>query len=169
MLKVFTCFEKVFNKIEDFLQFLSNVALIFIMLIISIDVLGRNFFNKPLKGTYEMTELVAALLVFFALAITHRHGDHITIDFLVERFNRKVQHWVNGVIEVCISFLLFYMSTHIFANGARMMERNATTTDLSIPTGPFLYITGIALIIFAITAFMKAINHFRGAVSKHES
>lgn len=169
MQKAFDQFEKVFKKIENFLQLLSNLALLFIMLIISIDVIGRNLFNKPLKGTFELTELVAALLVFFALAITHRHGEHITIDFLVEKFGKKAQHWLDGIIELFICFLLAYMSTHIFANGARMIARNATTTDLSIPTGPFLYVAGVTLIVFAITALLKAINHFREAVHKNES
>src|SRR5690606_30654588 len=97
--------EKILNKVIDIQQFISNIFLIFIMSIITFDVLGRNLLNKPLKGTYEMTELGAALLVFFALAITHRKDDHITIDFFVERFSEKVRNIINGIVEIVIAVI----------------------------------------------------------------
>lgn len=158
--------EKVIDKVVDIQQFLSNMFLIFIMFIITLDVLGRNILNQPLKGTYELTELGSALLVFFALAITHRVGDHITIDFLVDKFSEKTKNIINGIIEVVIAAILVLMSVQIFENGVRMMERNSTTTDLAIPVHPFLYIITFTIIIFAITALFKAIHYFRMAVKK---
>lgn len=161
--------EKFVDKIVDIQQFLSNMFLIFIMLIISLDVLGRNILNKPLKGTYELTELGAALLVFFALAITHRVGDHITIDFVVERFSEKAQNIIKGIIDIVIAIILVVMSVQIFDNGLRMMDRSSTTTDLSIPVYPFLFIITFTLIIFALTAIFKAIHYFGSVVNKNES
>lgn len=161
-----TKIEKGFNKIVNAMQFVSNCILILIMTLISIDVLGRNLFNKPLKGTFEVIELTAALLVFFAFAITHREGEHITIDFLVERFSDKITAWLMGVIEVCIAILLTFMSYHIFGNGMRLMARNTTTTDLSIPLYPFLFIVAVTLVIFAIVAIFKAIDYIRQAVKQ---
>lgn len=158
--------EKILNKVIDIQQFISNIFLIFIMSIITFDVLGRNLLNKPLKGTYEMTELGAALLVFFALAITHRKDDHITIDFFVERFSEKVRNIINGIVEIVIAVILFIMSKNIFDNALRMMERKTTTTDLALSLYPFLFLITFTLIIFALTAIFKAINYFGLAVNK---
>lgn len=158
--------EKILNKVIDIQQFISNIFLIFIMSIITFDVLGRNLLNKPLKGTYEMTELGAALLVFFALAITHRKDDHITIDFFVERFSEKVRNILNGIVEIVIAVILFIMSKNIFDNALRMMERKTTTTDLALSLYPFLFLITFTLIIFALTAIFKAINYFGLAVNK---
>ncbi|WP_339160731.1 TRAP transporter small permease [Siminovitchia sp. FSL H7-0308] len=158
--------EKILNKIVDIQQFISNMFLIFIMVLITLDVAGRNFLNKPLKGTYEMTELGAALLVFFALAITHRHGDHITIDFLVDRLSTKAKHVLNGVIEIVITFTLLFMARHIFDNGLRFMERKTTTSDLALSIHPFLFVISFTLVIFALTAIFKAITHFSLVVNK---
>src|SRR5690625_5307593 len=158
--------EKVLNKVVDIQQFISNMALLFIMTIITLDVLGRNLFNKPLKGTYEMTELGAALLVFLALAITHRKDEHITIDFVVDLLPAKVRHIINGIAELIIVAVVLLMSQHIFNNGVRMMERKTTTTDLSITVYPFLFIITITLVVFALMAIIKAISYFRMAVNK---
>jgi TRAP-type C4-dicarboxylate transport system permease small subunit len=162
--KIFDTSASLLNKVVDIQQFIANIFLVFMMAIITLDVIGRNFFHSPLKGTYEMTELTSALLVFFAFAITHRYEEHITIDFLVEKFSVRMQHIFNGVIEIVITILLFLMARHIFDNGVRMMERGATTTDLSIPVYPILFIITFTLIVFGLTALLKAINHFRGVV-----
>jgi TRAP-type transport system small permease protein len=135
------------------------------MAIITFDVIGRNLFNSPLKGTYELTELSSALLVFFALAITHRLGDHITIDFLTDRFTERNRNRIFGVIEIIIAVVLFSMARHMFDNGLRMMERNATTTDLALPVHPFIFIIAFTIIVFMLTAIFKAIAYFRLAVN----
>lgn len=158
--------EKVVDKIVHLQQVVSNMFLLFMMGIITFDVLGRNIWNRPLKGTFEMTELGAALLVFFALAATHRLDEHITIDFLTEKCPRKVQQFLYGTIEVVITVLLFVMARQIFANGMRMMERKTTTTDLALPLHPFLFVITFTLVIFAFIALYKAIHHFRAVVMK---
>lgn len=158
--------EQLFDKLIDVTQFITNMFLLFIMLLISFDVIGRNLFNKPIKGAFELTELGAALLVFFALAVTHRQGEHITIDFLVDRFSKKIRNWLVAIIEFCIAIVLLYMSWHMYDFGLRSMARNTTTTDLLIPIYPFLIIAAITLIIFAITAIIKAVKTIGQAVNE---
>lgn len=164
--KVTGNFERYLNKIITIQQFFANLLLVFMMLIISFDVIGRNFFNKPLTGTFEMTELSSALLVFFALIVTHQNSEHVTIDFVTDKLPAKVQNIINGFIEIIITIVLLFMSRHIFANGLRMMERKATTTDLSLPLYPFMFIITLTLITFALFTIFKAIYYFRMAVDK---
>lgn len=162
--------ESLVIKIVGIQGHIANGVLLFMMAIISFDVIGRNFFNNPLKGTlkgtYEMTELSSAMLVFLALAITHQKGNHITIDFLVDRFSKKVQNLLLGVVEMVIALVVLLMAMHIFENGLRMMERNSATTDLGLPVYPFLFIIAFTLTMFMLLAFFKAIAYFRMAVMK---
>ncbi|MBC5638045.1 TRAP transporter small permease [Ornithinibacillus sp. BX22] len=158
--------ESLVIKIVGIQGQIANGVLLFMMAIISFDVIGRNFFNHPLKGTYEMTELSSAMLVFLALAITHQRGNHITIDFLVERFSKKAQNLLLGVVEMVIALVVLLIAMHIFENGLRMMERNSATTDLGLPVYPFLFIIAFTLTTFMLLAFFKAIAYFRMAVIK---
>lgn len=166
MPKILEKLKNIVKKIVEIQGHIANGILLFMMAIISFDVIARNFLNNPLKGTYEMTELSSAMLVFLALAITHQRGNHITIDFLVDRFSKKVRNLLLGVVEMMIGLVVFLMAMHIFENGLRMMERNSATTDLGLPVYPILFIIAFTLITFMLLAFFKAIAYFRMAVMK---
>lgn len=159
-------FEKVLKKLVNLQQVIANILLVLMMTLITFDVLGRNLINHPFKGSYELTELGSALLVFFALAITHLREDHITIDFLLDRFSEKSRNLVNGLIECLIAVVLFFMSVEIYDNATRAMERHSTTTDLAIPIHPFQFLIAFTLLVFMLTAMLKAMNYFRLAVHK---
>ncbi|MEK3933717.1 TRAP transporter small permease [Sporosarcina sp. FSL W7-1349] len=158
--------DNLLDKLSSFQLFLSNCFLIFMMLIISFDVIGRNFFNKPIVGTFEMTELSSALLVFFALAMTHRHKEHISIDFAVTKLPEKARNLLEGIIELVIFVTLLFMANQVFANAGRIMERQTTTSDLGWPMYPFLYIATFGLGVFALVALVSAIKYFASAVKK---
>lgn len=166
MLEIIKRMENLLNKIVSLQQFISNIFLIFIMFIITFDVIGRNLLNKPLKGTYEMTELGAAMLVFFALAVTHQHKEHISIDFAVEKLPARVKSILNGFIELIIFVLLMLMANQVLNNATRTMARKTTTTDLGLLIYPFLYIAAFGIVIFALAALASAIKYWAMAVNK---
>ena len=56
-------------------------ALMFcLMLLTCVDVVGRYFFNKPVTGGFELTEMLLAALIFAGLPLVTLRGDHITVD-----------------------------------------------------------------------------------------
>ncbi|MFK4997204.1 TRAP transporter small permease subunit [Bacillus sp. N9] len=44
------------------------------MLLTTADVIGRNVFNKPITGTYELTGLALAIIIFFSLGTAQIKG-----------------------------------------------------------------------------------------------
>ncbi len=113
-----------------------------------------------------MTELSSALLVFFALAMTHRHKEHISIDFAVSKLSTKAKHILDGVIELVIFVTVVIMANQVLANAVRIMERKTTTSDLGWPIYPFYYIATFGLGVFALVALASAIKYFALAVKK---
>lgn len=166
MKKALKVIDNLLNKLTSIQLLLSNIFLIFMMSIITFDVLGRNFFNKPLSGTFEMTELSSALLVFFALAMTHRHNEHVSIDFVADRLGAKARSILDGFVEFIIFIVLVFMASQVFENAGRIMERKTTTSDLGLVIYPFLYIATFGLFIFALVALASAIKYWALAVKK---
>ncbi|HEX6593972.1 MAG TPA: TRAP transporter small permease [Bacillota bacterium] len=165
MVKIVQITEVFLNRVVRLQQFISNSLLLFMMTIVTVDVIGRNFFNQPLKGTFEMTELSAGILVFFALAMTHRYREHISIDFIVEKLSKRTKLVLDGAIEFVISITLIVMATHMFKNAVRVMHRKMTTIDLHIVIYPFLYVASFAIVIFALVALLNAIKYWLAAVN----
>ena len=46
------------------------------------DVIGRYIFNWPLRGAFEITELLLLTLIFAGLPLASRADEHVTLDFI---------------------------------------------------------------------------------------
>ena len=47
-----------------------------------VDVVGRYFFNAPIPGGYEITQILMAAIIFGGLPAVSRLESHITVDLL---------------------------------------------------------------------------------------
>ncbi len=166
MKKIIQQMESLLNRVIVIQQFIANGLLLLMMTIITADVIGRNLFNKPLKGTFEMTELSSGILVFFTLAMTHRYGEHISIRFIADKLSKKTQFFIDSVIEWVIFFTLLIMSIHVFQHATRVMERKMATTDLHVVIYPFLYVASFAIVTFALVALLNAIKYWFATVNE---
>ncbi len=69
------------------------------MLLTTLDVVGRYFFNLPLKGSAEATELLLAVIVFAGIPAAAVRGEHISIDLLEHVLSaraRRIQAILGG-------------------------------------------------------------------------
>lgn len=152
------------HRIIRFFHALSNVALCVMILCITIDVVGRFFFNQPLVGAFEATELGLAILVFFSLSMTHLYNEHISIDFFVTKRSLRTQHVIKAFCESALFFVLIIMIVQTSSYGTRLYERGTTTSDLLLPVYPFLYLIAFAAFIFALLAFSNVCKSIQKAV-----
>jgi TRAP-type C4-dicarboxylate transport system permease small subunit len=60
----------------------AAVLLFGLMLITTADVIGRYIFNWPLRGAFEITELLLLALIFAGLPLVSRADEHVTLDFI---------------------------------------------------------------------------------------
>ncbi|MGJ9385274.1 hypothetical protein [Salipaludibacillus sp. CF4.18] len=56
------------------------------------------------------------------------------------------------------------MSLTIFIEAMRLMGRNLTTSDLSLPVYPFIIIASVGSFAFALVALTNGLKHFVKAV-----
>src|SRR5690625_4609307 len=121
-------FDKIIDIFNKTLHRVSNFILLFITFLITFDVIGRFFFNRPIMGAYEITELSTGLLVFFAFAATHKYKEHIAIGFLIDRSSARFKNIIEGFIEMFVFIVLCAMGWRMFLDALRSIERNVTTS-----------------------------------------
>lgn len=136
---------------EPLLGMIAGVLLFCMMTITFVDVILRYLFNAPLRGSFEITELMLVMLIFAALPLVSRREEHVVMDFLdhflaprIYRALRALEHVVSAAVMTGMGWLLWQKAGKLAAYGD-------TTSVLRIELAPFVY--AIALLIF-VTALI---------------
>jgi len=148
------------------LHLVAQLLLFFMMLLITFDVLGRYLFHHPIKGSVDLTELALTVIIFFSIAYTHWKREHISIDFLMERFPLRVQWIADSVINLLITVLMVLMSWSMFENAQRLLRSNTVSADVGLPVYIFAFLATVGTIVFALTALFYAVHFVLKVVKK---
>ncbi|MBN2282515.1 MAG: TRAP transporter small permease [Deltaproteobacteria bacterium] len=135
-------FEKPVGILSDVFNWVAAAALTVMMLLTCCDVVLR-LFRHPIPGTYEIVSLLGTVVVAFALAYTTLQGGHIAVEFLVQRFSKRVQNAIDAVNGI-ISMLLFgIISWQSFMYGLSLRATGEVSLTIQLPIYPFAF--GISL------------------------
>lgn len=138
---------------------IAGYATLILSLMITIEVLGRKFFNFSFKGVDEIGGYVLAIGVSFSLAYSFVMRAHTRVDILLARLNPKASALLNVVAGLMIAALAVFLCWQGFASLQESIEfdSHASTplqTPLWLPQG--IWVAGLGL--FALTALVYAIR-----------
>jgi TRAP-type transport system small permease protein len=162
-------FETITLFLNNVLHKISSVLLMLLMFLTTADVVGRYFFNKPITGTYELTGLVLAIIIFFSLGSAQIKKDHIEIDFLTNKMPGKVQNFLQILSSLVLSILLALTTWQLFEYTKRIWIGNETSGDLGLPLYIFSTLAMVGAFCFMLTYLLDTLKTVLKAVSKNES
>jgi TRAP-type transport system small permease protein len=158
--------EKVIFTLNNVLHSVSSIILFLLMFLTTADVFGRYFFNKPIIGTYELTGLALAIMIFFSLGMAQIKKDHIEIDFLTNKLSVRTQSLLYAVSALILFVLVALTTWQLFNYANRIMIGNETSGDLGLPLYIFVYLTAIGAICFSMTFLLDFIKSLVKVVKK---
>ena len=94
------------DKLEEFLCYVSALAVAAMMLITTLEVVIRAGFYKSVPGSYEYVSLLFVYLIFLGLAFSQRRDAHISIGILYDRLPRKARQ-ITQCIFLLTAFAFF--------------------------------------------------------------
>ncbi len=157
--------EEKSSGLDKFITSLNNIThkvacvIVFLMMVLtSVDVIGRNFFNKPITGAYELTGLALALMVFFSLGIAQIKKDHIEIDFLTNFFPAKVQHALYALTSLIVFILLCVTTWQLFVYAQGLMVSGELTGDLGWKLYPFVMLATVGALFFTLSFILDIVR-----------
>jgi len=121
------------RHLERLLAALAGTALIGLMLVVLVDVVGRNLFNRPLAAGTELTELMLAAMSFLAFPLLAWRRRDITVDlfdFLAGATLRRLQWVLSGGVGALVYALLARQAL-VFAG--RAAGSGEATAQLQFP------------------------------------
>ena len=121
------------------LGYLAAAVLFLMMIVTAVDVVGRYFFNKPLAGGFEITEIGLALLIYCALPLVSARREHIVIDTFDVFMSPGVKTFLNRLSDIVCFVALSGVGYILFRRAVRVAEYGDTTNVLLLPLAPVVY------------------------------
>jgi TRAP-type C4-dicarboxylate transport system permease small subunit len=128
-------------------SYLGAVALVIMMLLTTVDVLGRYIFNSPILGTYEMTEFLVLIMIFSFLPFAQSEKTHVSVDLLVALFPKRVQANIelfNHAVCLGVMVLITWMGVE---KAFELKLVGEASPNLKVPDYPFVFFLALGCIV----------------------
>ena len=117
----------------------ASAILMAMMCLTFVDVVARYVFNRPIRGAFEVTELLLLVLIFAGLPLVSHADQHVTMDFIDRMLRDRERRWLNRSVDFIVAALMFFMTWQVLIKAARISSYGDSTDVLRILYGPFVY------------------------------
>jgi len=159
-------FKAIRSFVERTIRFVATIGMVFVlplMLITTADVVGRGFFNKPIAGTFELSEYMLAVIILLGAAYTQQVKGHVAVDFLTSKFSNKTQ----ALCQTLVLFLSLFIVTILVWQGFMLgIEEKGVTDQLRVPRAPFKMLVGIGGCLLWLQLFFDFIDSITKVVRR---
>jgi TRAP-type C4-dicarboxylate transport system permease small subunit len=152
--------KAVMKKFNAALGFFSGSLLLALMVMTVIDVIMRRFFNSPLLGSFELTQLSLSMIVLTGFAYANDFKEHVVIDFIYDKTPRGFKR-ICAMLTVLLTILMTaVMCFVVFRQGIRLIDTGEITFSLRLPRYPVAMIGGIAFFGYFLSAICDFFHVF---------
>lgn len=158
--------EKVGQLLARWLNWLAAAGIIVAMIIVCVNVIGRDFFGKPFKGTVDIVGLLGAFIIGGAIAHTQVIKGHIRIDMFVERLPARMRYIIASVITLMSLILFALISWQAILYTISNYEIGELSEVMDVPITPFAAFVAICFIVLTLVLLVDLIKSISKAVEK---
>ena len=123
----------------------ASVILMLLMLLTTVDVISRYLFNWPLRGGFEMTELMLLILIFAGLPLVSHADEHVTMDFIDRMLGARAVAAIVRLVHALCAAVMFFLAWLIWLKAGKIAAYGDTTDVLKIAVGPFVYFMALMI------------------------
>ena len=135
----------------------ASAILFAMMLLTTVDVVARYVFNRPLRGAFEVTELLLVVLIFAGLPLVSFAGEHAVMDFVDRVLGRRAQVALERVVQAVSAVLMFLLAWLVWGKADRVWAYRDATDVLRVVYGPFVYFMAVMLAVAGVIHLYKIV------------
>jgi TRAP-type C4-dicarboxylate transport system permease small subunit len=137
---------------------LAAALLLFgLMSLTTMDVIGRYIFNRPLRGAFEVTELLLLTLIFAGLPLASRAGEHVTLDFIDRLLGARGSLLLERAVDLVCGALILGLAWRVWVKAGKIAGYGDTTDVLRLPVAPFVYFMTLMVAVTGIVHLARAV------------
>jgi TRAP-type C4-dicarboxylate transport system permease small subunit len=149
--------------VENKLILLGALSIFLMMILVTIDVCGRFFFNSPLVGQKEITEMLMVGSVYFAIGYTQREKGHVGMDLIITKIlkgnTKKVVLILTLFLSAAISIIVSY---YTFLYALESYEKGMVSIYLGWPVWSLPLMVSIGSLLLTVRLLIDLIESFEG-------
>jgi len=127
------------RRIDAVLGVAASAILFAMMLLTFVDVVARYLFNFPLRGGFEVTELMLLVLIFAGLPLVSHADEHVTMDFIDRVLTPRATAVVVRAVHLLCAAVMFFLAWQVWLKARTIGGYGDTTDVIKIPISPFVY------------------------------
>ena len=144
------------RRADAILGVAASAILLAMMLLTVVDVVGRYFLNRPVRGAFEITELMLVVLIFAGLPLVSYRDDHAVMDFIDRLLGPAGQRALWRAVQVACAAFMFLLAWTLWIKANRIWAYRDATDVLRIVYGPFVYFMAVMLALAGIIHLYRA-------------
>jgi len=137
-----------------------------LMVLTASDVTLRYVFNRPIIGSYDLTEYMMAVVVSFGLAYCALLKGHVRVDLVVSHLPQRVQVTIDSITGLLSLFLFSIITWQSFVYMKLLFDSGLESTVLHIPRFPFAALVGLGSAFLTIVLLGNFLEFLSKAVRK---
>jgi TRAP-type C4-dicarboxylate transport system permease small subunit len=143
------------RQADAILGIAASILLGGMMLLTFADVVARYLLNWPIRGGFEITELVLLVLIFAGLPLVSHADEHVTMDFIDRLLGaRGKQVFVRAVHGLCAA-IMFLLTWLMWLKADRIWAYRDATDVLRVAYGPFVYFMAVMIALTGVIHLYK--------------
>lgn len=128
------------------------------MLLTVVDVVARYVFSRPIRGAFEVTELMLVVLIFAGLPLVSFAEEHAVMDFIDRLTGARGRRRLRRGVEAANAAFMLALAWLMWGKADRIWGYRDVTDVLRIVYGPFVYFMAVALALAAALHAWKALE-----------
>ena len=136
----------------------ASAILLAMMLLTVVDVVARYVFSRPLRGAFEITELMLLVLIFAGLPLVSFADEHAVMDFIDRLLGPRGQGWLERAVQLVNAGFMFLLTWLVWRKADRIWAYGDATDVLRIVYGPFVYFMAVTLALACVIHLYKVVE-----------
>jgi TRAP-type C4-dicarboxylate transport system permease small subunit len=137
-----------------------------LMMFLTVADVCLRMFDKPILGTYEMTEYMMAMLVAFTIAYCAINRGHVNVDLVTTRIPERPRA-ILSIFTNLICVIFFSLITwKSFGQAVILLGSGSVSPALLIPVFPFVYIISIGFGLLSLVFILQLFESISKALGK---
>jgi TRAP-type transport system small permease protein len=143
------------RRADALLGIAASLLLFCLMVLTFADVVARYLFNRPIRGAFEITELLLLVLIFAGLPLVSHADEHVTMDFIDRMVPPAALAGLVRLVHTVVAALFFFLTWEVIVKAERISRYGDTTDVLRVAVGPFVYFMAAMIFLSGLVHVFK--------------